>query len=64
MAHRHYRREAIAKCEQERPRETARAIRRYKTTELFGDSPWIVIEHRNVEYRLQVTRLGKLILTK
>ena len=40
------------------------AIPRYRTTDLFGDCPWIVIEHRSEEYRLRVTRLGKLILTK
>lgn len=44
--------------------EDAHAIRRYRADELLGPCPWIVIEHRGAEYRLQVTRLGKLILTK
>ena len=44
--------------------EAGDTVRRYRTTDLFGDCPWIVIEHGNAEYRLQVTRLGKLILTK
>jgi hemin uptake protein HemP len=42
----------------------ASSVRRYKTHDLFGECPWIVIEHGGTEYRLQVTRLGKLILTK
>jgi hemin uptake protein HemP len=50
--------------EPDRYAETPSPVRRYRTKELFGDSPWIVIEHGHSEYRLQVTRLGKLILTK
>jgi hemin uptake protein HemP len=48
----------------ERDRPAPSSIRRYRTSELFGSSPWIVIEHGSVEYRLRVTRMGKLILTK
>jgi hemin uptake protein HemP len=43
---------------------TSATIRRYRADELLGPGPWIVIEHGGAEYRLQVTRLGKLILTK
>jgi hemin uptake protein HemP len=57
-------REAIPERERTRLPRSSHAIRRYRTDELLGDSPWIVIEHGSVEYRLQVTRLGKLILTK
>jgi hemin uptake protein HemP len=57
-------REAIPESERTRSLGRASAVRRYRTDELIGDSPWIVIEHGDVEYRLQITRLGKLILTK
>ncbi|HPQ23790.1 MAG TPA: hemin uptake protein HemP [Gammaproteobacteria bacterium] len=32
--------------------------------ELFRDGPRIEIEHQGEIYRLQITRLGRLILTK
>jgi hemin uptake protein HemP len=35
-----------------------------RSEELFLDSREIVILHRNEEYRLRITRGGKLILTK
>jgi len=57
-------RHAIVDRERKGSPEVTDAIRRYRTTDLFGDGPWIVIEHGNVEYRLRVTRLDKLILTK
>jgi hemin uptake protein HemP len=57
-------REAIPERERTRLLEGARPIHRYRTEELIGDCPWIVIEHGSEEYRLRVTRLGKLILTK
>lgn len=49
---------------QDRSTGKSRPVRRYRTNDLFGDCPCIVIEHGSAEYRLQVTRLGKLILTK
>lgn len=60
----------------ERPRESgleghpertpglAKAMPRYRSSNLFRNCPCIVIEHGGEEYRLRVTRLGKLILTK
>ena len=57
-------RTAIPQPERTRSLPSQDAVRRYRTDELLGDRPWIVIEHRGAEYRLQVTRLGKLILTK
>jgi hemin uptake protein HemP len=37
---------------------------RLHSTELFGTAREIVIEHAGDEYRLRLTRQGKLILTK
>jgi hemin uptake protein HemP len=37
---------------------------RFHSTELFGTAREIVIEHAGDEYRLRLTRQGKLILTK
>ena len=48
---------ASCECRQE-------ALPRYSSKDLFGDSPCVVIEHERQEYRLRITRLGKLILTK
>ena len=39
-------------------------VRRLSSTELFRDSSRVEIEHRGTTYRLQITRQGKLILTK
>jgi hemin uptake protein HemP len=61
-------RECLRETNSDRERDpsarSATPVRRYRTSDLFGDCPWIVIEHGSVEYRLHVTRLGKLILTK
>ncbi|MGZ5051949.1 MAG: hemin uptake protein HemP [Methylobacter sp.] len=37
---------------------------RLQSAELFGSAREIVIEHAGQEYRLRLTRQGKLILTK
>lgn len=37
---------------------------RVHSTELFGTAHEVVIEHAGEEYRLRLTRQGKLILTK
>ena len=37
---------------------------RLRSRDMFGDSSCLVIEHGREEYRLRITRLGKLILTK
>ena len=37
---------------------------RIPSSELFGTAHEIVIEHAGEEYRLRLTRKGKLILTK
>jgi hemin uptake protein HemP len=37
---------------------------RLDSAELFGTAREVVIEHAGEEYRLRLTRLGKLILTK
>jgi hemin uptake protein HemP len=45
--------------------ETKPAFRRkVSSAELFGPAREIIIEHRTEEYRLSITRAGKLILTK
>lgn len=44
--------------------ETYRGSPRLRSRDLFGDSSCLVIEHGREEYRLRITRLGKLILTK
>jgi hemin uptake protein HemP len=38
--------------------------RRWRSTELFGPEQEIEIEHGQAVYRLRLTSLGKLILTK
>jgi hemin uptake protein HemP len=40
------------------------APRRLHSSALFGDAKQLVIEHQGAEYRLRITRQGKLILTK
>ena len=40
------------------------AVRAIDTRELFGDSTEVRLHHRGEEYRLRITRQGKLILTK
>ncbi len=37
---------------------------RLQSAELFGTAHEVVIEHAGEEYRLRLTRQGKLILTK
>ncbi len=44
------------------PKPTSR--RTIRSADLFGEAREIVIEHRAEEYRLTITRAGKLILTK
>lgn len=46
------------------PKPAARAGRRWRSAELFGREQEIEIEHGQVVYRLRLTSLGKLILTK
>ncbi|MGZ5008139.1 MAG: hemin uptake protein HemP [Methylobacter sp.] len=45
--------------------KTTTALRqRLQSAELFGTAREVVIEHAGEEYRLRLTRQGKLILTK
>jgi hemin uptake protein HemP len=44
------------------PRPTPR--RRVQSADLFGDAREVIIVHRAGEYRLTITRAGKLLLTK
>lgn len=41
-----------------------RSIRRVCSHELFEGQSRLLIEHNGIEYLLQITRQGKLILTK
>ncbi|MCI0733027.1 MAG: hemin uptake protein HemP [Methylococcaceae bacterium] len=46
-------------------RRTTAARRPYlRSADLFGGAREVVIEHAGEEYRLRLTRQGKLILTK
>lgn len=48
-----------------RPDQPASESRkRLRSSDLFGDAQEILIEHAGAEYRLRITRQGKLILTK
>jgi hemin uptake protein HemP len=38
--------------------------RKVRSVELFGPAREVIIEHGSEEYRLTITRAGKLILTK
>lgn len=44
------------------PPATARRLLR--SSALFGPADEVIIEHHGAEYRLRITRQGKLILTK
>jgi hemin uptake protein HemP len=39
-------------------------LRRVRSKDLFQDARDLIIVHNEEEYRLRITRLGKLILTK
>jgi hemin uptake protein HemP len=43
---------------------TAREPRRVSTEELMGSAREVLIRHAGYDYRLHITRQGKLILTK
>ena len=45
-------------------RPTAKLSNRMTSRELFGSAKSVQITHGDQTYRLQITRLGKLILTK
>lgn len=42
----------------------ATALPRWTTPQLFGSAQEVLIEHQQAIYRLRITSLGKLILTK
>jgi hemin uptake protein HemP len=44
--------------------DTPTLRQRFHSAELFGTAREVVIEHGGEEYRLRLTRQGKLILTK
>lgn len=48
----------------ERDAAKSKGLQRLSSKELFGGKCEIEIEHGDVLYRLRVTALGKLILTK
>lgn len=49
----------------EKPRNDERSTpTRLSSRDLFGSQREVVIVHRGDEYRLRITSLGKLILTK
>lgn len=45
-------------------KECGRSVRRVCSHQLFEGQPRLLIEHNGIEYLLQITRQGKLILTK
>jgi len=49
---------------QNQPSKPAATTKPLRSKDLFGDQSRIEIEHRGEIYRLQITRQGKLILTK
>jgi len=53
-----------AQRESPRPSPAAPSTRRWRSAELFGAGHEIEIEHGQAVYRLRLTSLGKLILTK
>ncbi|MGZ5031045.1 MAG: hemin uptake protein HemP [Methylobacter sp.] len=44
--------------------DTPTLRQRFHSAELFGATREVVIEHASEEYRLRLTRQGKLMLTK
>lgn len=44
--------------------ESSGAVRTVTSEQLFGPAREVRIEHQGERYRLRLTRLGKLILTK
>lgn len=55
---------AVQTCTQVRSDTGRRSVRRLGSAELFGAEQEIEIEHGVAVYRLRMTALGKLILTK
>ena len=48
----------------DRPAESGAERRAVRSDELFHGGRELIIVHRDEEYRLRITRAGKLILTK
>lgn len=46
------------------PAASGATLPRWTTPQLFGSSQEVLIEHQQAVYRLRITSLGKLILTK
>jgi hemin uptake protein HemP len=46
------------------PPAPARELKRVSTDELIGPDREVLIRHAGCDYRLRITRQGKLILTK
>lgn len=46
------------------PAAPARELRRVSSDELIGPAREVLIRHAGCDYRLRITRQGKLILTK
>jgi hemin uptake protein HemP len=44
--------------------DASKSIRRWDSKALFGGSKELLIMHAGSEYRLRLTSLGKLVLTK
>ena len=40
------------------------SIKKWSTRELFGEKKLVLIEHEGAQYRLMITKQGKLILNK
>lgn len=57
-------RHPFAGASRARTSESSAGIRRVDSGDLLGDTGELIITHGDSEYRLRLTRLGKLILTK
>lgn len=53
----------VPRAPSERP-QAAQAVRTIDSQTLFGASQQMLIAHQGETYKLQITRQGKLILTK
>lgn len=47
-----------------KPSATAIPVRRIPVPDLLGGAEQVILLHQGQEYRLRITRAGKLILTK
>ena len=49
---------------EEKRGDQGRGEKKWSTRELFGDQKLVILDHEGVQYRLMITKQGKLVLNK